>query len=298
MAPMTGVVITDWSVIEPETTDLKGKSLLVIGGTSGLGQAIAKNAVECGASVTVVGRSFKDDPEKITFVQADLSSMKEAKKIGETVEPADVVLFTAGVVPKKEREVTAEGLEMDMAVSYLSRMVILQFLAPRLKPASRVFIMGFPGSNNSAINWDDLNAEAKYEGGFGAVHMTTVAGNEALVIDCAKKTATTPGVSYFGLNPGLIKSGIRSTMYEGWMKYVGVVAEGLIGLFFPSAEQYAAKMVPLLFATNLDEHNGSMFNPKAQPVKASAHFDDKAVVDKLIRGSEALITEKTGISFS
>ena len=249
--------------------------------------------VQHGAAVTVVGRTFKDDAEKITFIKADLSLMKEAKKIGESVEPADVVVFTAGIVPKQIRETSEEGIEMDMATSYLSRLVILKYLVPRLKPKSRVFNMGFPGSNNSKIKIDDLNAEKSYEGGFGDVHMTTVAGNEALVLHYAQKES---GVSFFGLNPGLINTGIRGNMYTGWMKMLEPIAEGMIGLFNPSPTSYAAKMVPLFFAGNLDEHSGAMFNPKAQPVKASEHFQDKEFVEKLITNSEAVITEKAGIS--
>ena len=39
--------------------DLAGKSVAVLGGTSGLGRALALLAAAKGASVTVVGRSFK-----------------------------------------------------------------------------------------------------------------------------------------------------------------------------------------------------------------------------------------------
>jgi NAD(P)-dependent dehydrogenase (short-subunit alcohol dehydrogenase family) len=92
---MTGIVNKDVTV---DTSNYKVRSLLVIGGTSGLGQAIALDAAAKGAQVTVVGRSFKDDPEKIKFIKCDLSLMKEAKRLGETVPTADVVVLTTGIL--------------------------------------------------------------------------------------------------------------------------------------------------------------------------------------------------------
>jgi hypothetical protein len=81
-----------------------------------------------------------------------------------------------------KRQETAEGIERDMAVSYLSRLVILREIAPRLgknRPAAkmkpRVFIMGFPGAGQAGT-LDDLNAEKSY--GAMRVHMNTVADNE------------------------------------------------------------------------------------------------------------------------
>jgi NAD(P)-dependent dehydrogenase (short-subunit alcohol dehydrogenase family) len=291
---MTGTVIPDWSVEMPtDPLNLEGKSVLVVGGTSGLGQAVALECQAAGANVTVVGRSFKDDPEKIQFVKADLSLMSEAKKIGETVNAADVTVFTNGIIAANTRQETSEGIEMDMAVSYLSRLVILKYLTPRLKPSARVFNMGFPGSN-VVFKIDDLNAEQSYEGGTGSSHMNTIAGNEAMVLDYASKSN---GILFFGLNPGLIKTNIRSNMYTGIMKYVGPIIEAMIGLFGITPAMYAKTIVPLLFSNTLDSHNGAMFNPKAQPVQASECFaKDPELVKKMISKSEELIQSKTGIT--
>ena len=42
--------------------DLSGKKLVAVGGTNGLGQAIARQAHARGAEVTGVGRTFRDEP--------------------------------------------------------------------------------------------------------------------------------------------------------------------------------------------------------------------------------------------
>ena len=87
-----------------------------------------------------------------------------------------------------------------MAVSYLSRMVIIREIGLRLgknrpdasmKP--RVFIWGFPGTGQTG-NVDDLNAEKSY--GAMSVHWNGVAGNEVLVLDSAKRYSN---ANFFGV---------------------------------------------------------------------------------------------------
>jgi hypothetical protein len=48
-----------------------------------------------------------------------------------------------------------------MAVSALSRLVLLRELVPRLAPGARVFVWGMSG-NGAAFKFDDLNAEKSY----------------------------------------------------------------------------------------------------------------------------------------
>ena len=117
-----------------------------MGGTSGIGRALALAAASRGAAVTVVGRTFKAG-DATTFKAADLSSMAVAKRVGAELEPADIVLFTTGTGPADKREATAEGIERDMAVSALSRFVILRELFPKLQRGARVFIWGMPGED-------------------------------------------------------------------------------------------------------------------------------------------------------
>lgn len=278
-----------WTRTPASTLELAGKSLAIVGGTNGLGRAVARLAASRGAKVTVVGQTFRDDGVPgISFVSADLSRMSEARRVAALlpVETLDVLLLTTGIIAAPSREETSEGLERDVAVSYLSRLALLRELGPRLgrdrgAPGTRVFVMGFPGTGEGGV-LGDLNAERAYKS--MEVHMNTVAGNECLVLDGKTRY---PHASFFGLNPGLIKTGIRSNMLgDGSLKHR--VIEFFIGLFTPTPETYAERLTPLLFAPELAGRSGLMFNQKADAILPSQVLSEERVA-ALIAESEALV---------
>ncbi|WP_326719192.1 SDR family NAD(P)-dependent oxidoreductase [Streptomyces sp. NBC_00243] len=282
--------------IPVERLDLSSKKLAVIGGTNGLGRAIAQQALARGAAVTVVGRTFRDAPAAgLTFVPSDLSSMSEATRLGLElpVESFDVVLFTTGIIAAKTREETPEHVERDLAISYLSRLAVLQGLSPRLgsaredgAPRPRVFVMGSPGAG-SIGDADDLNSEKTYKS--LVAHANTVAGNEVLVLGAKDRF---PDPAFFGLGPYLIKTGIRSNFLgEGSLTHR--LAETVIGLFMQSPETYAKRMVPLLFAPELEGRSGLMFGHRAQPILPTPGLDG-AYVDRYLSASEALLRRALG----
>lgn len=273
-----------WNRVALADGSLAGKKVAVVGGTGGLGQAIARRLAKAGAEVVVVGQTFRDEgTPRVSFLKADLSSMKEARRIGETLDAAlDVVVLTTGIFASPKREVTAEGLERDMAVSYLSRLVVLRALAPRLKSGARVFVMGFPGTGQAGA-LGDLNFEKTYRA--TEVHMTTVAGNEALVLDAVTRY---PGVQVFGLNPGLIQTNIRANFMGGNQSLRFKLVEALIGLFMMSAEAYGDRTASLVVAPELEGKSGAMFNQKGHAIEPTGALD-AARTAQLISESEALV---------
>lgn len=279
-----------WHRVDPERLDLKGMSIAIVGGSGGIGRAFSRFLASRGASVVVVGQTFRDaDLPGIKFIKADLSLMSEARRVGALLpaETLDLVIFTTGIFAAPKREETAEGIERDMAVSFLSRLVILREIAPRLRKERsatrmkpRVFIMGYPGAGQLG-KFDDLNAEKSYSA--VPAHLNTVAGNEMLVLDAAKRY---PHASFFGLNPGLIKTNIRSN-FLGGSKYLSGLLEWVIGLLNPSAETYARNIAPLLVSPDLEARSGAMFDQQGRAIQASAGLTDSHV-HAFLAASEAL----------
>ena len=280
----------------PLNLDLKNLNVAVVGGTGGLGQAISRFMAARGANIWVIGQTFRDqDTANINFIKADLSLMSEAERVAKTLpaEDLDMCIFTTGIFAAPKRQVTDEGIERDLAVSFLSRLVISRDIGTRLgknrtgstlKP--RMFIMGFPGSGELGKT-EDLNQEKAYSV-FGA-HMNTVAGNEMLVLDAVKRF---PEVRTFGLNPGLIKTSIRNNLF-GENTFFSSTAEFLISLFTPTAETYAKNITALLVSSELEEQNGTMYGQNGADKAASKGMTEE-VVTRFLTASEELLALKTG----
>src|SRR5688572_4101499 len=281
-----------WKPVSPESLDLSGKRVVVLGGTGGIGRALSRLMAARGAQVIIVGRTFREaDTPGIRFMQADLELISEALRIGRTLpaEEFDLVVFTTGIMPGPERVETAEGIERDLAVSYLNRLAMLRELGPRLgrkrmNPGSkpRVIVMGVPGANAQG-HLEDLNSEKTYSP--MPAHMNTVAGNEALVLYGARQYTD---INFYGLNPGLIKSNIRSNMSGGQDSLRHRITEGIIGFLTMSADTYAERIVPLLFSTDIELASGAFFNQKAIAILPS-EIMTPSYVNEYIEASDKLL---------
>ncbi|MGW1711877.1 SDR family NAD(P)-dependent oxidoreductase [Streptomyces sp. NPDC002156] len=286
-----------WHRPDPAGLDLDGLHVSVVGGTGGIGRALSRYMASRGAQVLVVGQTFRDGGVKgIDFLRADLSLMSEARRVADELpaETLDLVVFTTGILAAPKRQETAEGLEKDMAVSYLSRFVILHGIGERLgqqRPTAtmkpRVFVMGAPGHGQTG-NVHDLNAEKTY--GAMSTHMNTIAGNEMLVHDAAEHY---PHLNAYGLNPGLVKSSIRSNLMGGENSLRYRLSESLVGLFMPSAETYAERMAPLFVSPDLEGHNAVMFDHKGNAFLPSPKFTNDHI-NAFMTASGALLS-RTGV---
>jgi NAD(P)-dependent dehydrogenase (short-subunit alcohol dehydrogenase family) len=282
-----------WRRTDSGQLRLDKMNVAIVGGTGGIGRAIARLMAARGARVTVVGQTFRDSGTPgIEFLKADLSLMSEAQRIAAALsaEKLDLVLFTTGIFAAPGRQETAEGIERDLAVSYLNRLVIVREIAARLgtqrpqgEPKPRVFVMGYPGAGQTGT-LDDLNAEKSYRA--MTAHMNTVAGNEMLVLDGARRY---PDVGFYGLNPGLIKTNIRGNLFgQGSARHR--LAEALIGLMTPSADTYARRITPLLVSPDLEGRTGLMFDRRGHAILASPKLTD-GHIDAFMTASKALIPE-------
>lgn len=251
--------------------------VLVVGGTKGLGRAIGERLAQLGANVTVVGRTFEPiSGSTVKFEKADLGLMSvcdslftEHAVLAPLVKKADDIIFTVGIITASTRQETAEGLEADLAISALSRLVLLDRLAQlhqagKTKSVIRTWVMGYPGQKMEPRDLDDLNAVREYKQ--WPQHMVTVIINEALVHAHAARFRT------FGLNPGLVATGIRDNLHN--RNFVGRMLEGAISLFGTSAEQYGGLTARLVLAPEVENGGltGMSFDSKAKPLKPNPWF--------------------------
>jgi len=285
-----------WKRVPLSPDVFRSKNVAVIGGTNGIGRAFARALASKGAAVVVVGRTFRDaGVPGLRFVRADLAQVREARRMAQQLaaETLDLLILTTGIMAGRKRLTNTEGIELDLAVSYLSRFVIVREIAARLgssrggPPKPRVFVLGFPGTNQEG-SLDDLNSEARYS--LMTAHANTVIGNEALVVDCATRY---PNANFYGLNPGIIKSGIiTGVLGEGTVLFK--LQQFITGALLQSADEYAAKILPLMVSPDIEDHSGAMFGRHGDAIHASRAVKEEGHLQRVVEESEKLVSKALG----
>ena len=125
--------------------DLTGKTAVVTGANTGLGQAIAVALAGVGAGIVAVGRSAMDETERLCrdagaafhAVQADLSSLESIERIvGESVEfggRIDILVNNAGIIRRADAiDFTEKDWDDVMNVNLKSTFFLTQAAARRM----------------------------------------------------------------------------------------------------------------------------------------------------------------------
>ncbi len=130
-----------------EPPSMKGRSVLVTGATSGLGQATAIRLASLGATVrfvareesragiaqeTIVDASGSDDVGYLVADMADFDSVRTvAARLADEFEVLDALVHNAGALTP-ERAVAPDGTELTVASQLLGPFLLTSFLLPLL----------------------------------------------------------------------------------------------------------------------------------------------------------------------
>jgi NAD(P)-dependent dehydrogenase (short-subunit alcohol dehydrogenase family) len=122
---------------------VEGKTALVTGGTSGIGEAIARAYAAAGADVVITGRdqqrgdrivaSLAEDGARARFVRADLEREEDVHRLADEVERVDVLVNNAGVFPfGATHEVDGKLLDATYALNVKAPFLLAGAFAPRM----------------------------------------------------------------------------------------------------------------------------------------------------------------------
>jgi 3-oxoacyl-[acyl-carrier protein] reductase len=193
---------------------LAGKSVLVTGGASGIGQGIAVAFAERGAHVAITYMTSDPTPtlEKIRALgartlalQADLRDEKAAndavQKTVETLGGLDVLVANVGGLVKRTRvvdtslELWTEVLAVNLTTTFLCCRAALRHMEAK-KKGSLIIISSLAGHDG---------------GGFGASHYAATKGALLTYTRAVAKEVGPLGIRVNGIAPGLIGTRFHDT---------------------------------------------------------------------------------------
>jgi retinol dehydrogenase 12 len=154
---------------------MQGKTVVITGGTSGIGEVAAVRLADMGARIVLVARDktranatlvkLKGAGHTVHF--ADLSSIADMKRVASEIAAAepkiDVLINNAGAVFLSRQE-SVDGLEMTFATNHMAYFVVTNVLLPNLKstPGARIVSTASDAHKAGKLDFDDLQFEDSY----------------------------------------------------------------------------------------------------------------------------------------
>jgi NAD(P)-dependent dehydrogenase (short-subunit alcohol dehydrogenase family) len=157
---------------------MQGKTVIITGATSGIGEVAAIHLAEQGARIVFTARDQARATDTMSALRkagpkadhalhmADLSRLSEMKRVGAELarEPQiDVLINNAGAVFNKRQE-TEDGLEMTFALNHMAYFVITNLLLPKLKSGGRIVSVASNAHRGATLDFDDLQSRRSYAG--------------------------------------------------------------------------------------------------------------------------------------
>ncbi len=277
--------------------EIKGKRVLITGATSGIGRAAAQELVKQGADVVIVGRSaVKTDlvaseirdktGRKPEFLLADFASKAAVatlaagykKRYGKKL---DVLINNAGAYYMK-RELSADGLEMTMAVNHFAPFLLTTLLLDCLQSSapSRIINVSSRLHRGAKLRMDDLNLEKDFSG--WTAYANSKLANILFTKELAGRLAGT-GVTANALHPGFVSTAL-SQNNTGFVQ----VAFGTVQKLFGMSPENGADTIVYLATTPELTMTGGYFD-KRRALPPGNQSENKELAAELWKRSEEVM---------
>lgn len=300
--------------------DQHGRTVLITGATSGLGEASAVALATRGAHVVLATRSSERtvavmdrihhrvpaaSMEHLLVDLADLASVAAAADtLASRHDHLDVVLANAGIMAPPRRS-TADGFELQMGVNHLGHFALVGRLLPLLLAATdpRVVVVSSNAHRLARLHVDDLHLERHRYQRWVAYGNSKLA-NLLHVLELQRRAeAAGRDLTAVGAHPGYAATALQTTgpaMQGGVSGLVSGLGSRLSNLLF--AQPASQGVLPQLYAATAPALPGaSYWGPDGPgetrgypaPASRSAAAKDPALAAALWQASE----EMTGVTY-
>jgi len=275
---------------------MSGRTVLVTGGSGGIGRATALGLARIGAHVAITGRSL-DRVEgaareiraaggSVDVFVANLSIQSEVRRLaGEVLDRLsriDVLVNNAGTY-WNTRHVTADGLERTFAVNHLAPFLLTHLLLERLvqgEPA-RVVTVSSKAHGQGRIDFEDLQGERSYSG--ARAYSQSKLANVLFTYELARR-ARSSGLTANAVHPGMVSTGFGA---EDPARIQRALVP-IIRPFMRSPARGASTPVHVASAPDLAGVSGRYF-ANNRPARSSKRSHDEAVAARLWQVSADLV---------
>jgi NAD(P)-dependent dehydrogenase (short-subunit alcohol dehydrogenase family) len=263
--------------------DLHGSTVLVTGGTGGIGLATATGLARLGARVGVVGRSAargaaaadavrREVPSaRVDVFEADLSSQSEVRRLAAEVRAAyprlDVLVNNVGGY-WAHRHVTVDGLEHTFALNHLAPFLLTHELRDLLAASApaRVVTVSSGAQAMGRIDFADLQGERAYSG--QRAYNQSKLANVLFTYELARRLEGT-GVTATVLHPGVVRTAFGHEDSGRWMRLM----LPLVRPFMKTPEQGAATSIHLASSSEVARVSGAYFADRQAKRSARSSYD-------------------------
>ncbi len=278
-------------------TSMTDRTVLVTGGTGGIGRATALGLARMGAIVVITGRDAARAEDAAAEIRsatgatvgvliADLSAQSEVRRLAdealEHLPRIDVLINNVGGY-WNTRHVTSDGLERTLAVNHLAPFLLTNLLLGRLKQGhrARVVTVSSHAHAQGRIDFDDLHGERSYSG--ASSYNQSKLANVLFTYELARRLQGT-GVTANALHPGVVSTAFGAED-PGHTQRLLVP---LLRPFMKSPARGAASSIHVASAPELEGVTGRYF-ANSSLRRSSPRSHDAAVAARLWQVSTDLV---------
>jgi NAD(P)-dependent dehydrogenase (short-subunit alcohol dehydrogenase family) len=285
---------------------MQKKTMLLTGGTGGIGLETARVLAGQGHTLIITGRSpakgeavartLREQTQngQVSFLPLEVTSLASVRELARQVygrtDRLDVLLNNAAVLEKSHR-FTAEGFETDLAACHLSNVLLTRLLLPLLEnaPGPRVVNVSTSGHRFvRQVRLEDFNYQKPpYVGLVAYAHAKTL--NLLYLYHWAKEL---PRVGFIAADPGSALTGMTTSMqakdFPLLMRLLFPVFK-LVGGGFGSPGKAALSSVMAATGGELTGRSGIYLSPKGKVVKSSPLSYRQSLQEAVWRNTNTLL---------
>ncbi|KAG8179347.1 hypothetical protein JTE90_007620 [Oedothorax gibbosus] len=284
-----------------------GKTIVVTGGSSGLGRALSVELAKRGARVIVACRTKARRDSTAFFLRSktgsfnvrtmfmDLTSLDSVydfcQELAETEEKIDAVVNNAATLCPQSK--TSDDLDMMLGVNYVGHFLLTNLLSEKLlkhgtssSPVRLVNVVCGSLRSGHIVNMDEL--EGKCAGGYSmrGVYRSSKLALHLMTKELAHKHGD-EGIAAYSVDPGYLNTGLYRNLEGPFGKFNQTCAK----ILYRTTEEGIQTVLYCLGSKDVLKESGSMFKDCRISDARNSDWTEKHVKELWDRTSELILSK-------